>query len=178
MVQGEVAVLPSEFYKSLVDDLFDAVYTVDSAGAITYWNASSERLTGYSATQMLGQEHALTPFINGQEGSEADRQHGKGIARVLETGTPGTCKGYVYRQNGQRVPAQSHIASLRDKQGHINGAAVVFRDVSALVALEEAHRQVIEMSRRDKLTGLFNRAAITDLLKAEIARARRYGQGL
>lgn len=177
MAQGGATTLPKEFYKTLLDELFDAVYTVDTAGRITYWNESSHRLTGYTAAQMLGQLWQRTAFAGG-ESTEADSKANGGIVTVLETGMPGTWKGYVQRQNGQRVPIQSHIAPLRDEQGHVNGAVVVFRDVSALVALEAAHRQVIEMSRKDQLTGLLNRAAITGLLEAEIDRARRYKQQL
>ena len=170
--------LPAEFYKSLLDQLFDAVYTVDAEGVITYWNESARRLTGYAADQMLGQQYRRTAFASGDEGDEGHAEHDGGIAIALKAGMPGTWKGYVQRQNGQRIPIQSHIAPLHKEQDRIAGAVVVFRDASALVALEDAHRQVIEMSRKDQLTGLFNRAAITALLKAEIDRARRYHQDL
>ena len=50
--------LGGAFYKALLDSLFDAVYTVDRRGVISYWNQSCERITGYTAADVLGQSLA------------------------------------------------------------------------------------------------------------------------
>jgi PAS domain S-box-containing protein len=42
------------FYKSLTDNLYDGVYFVDTNRKITYWNKGAERITGYSAQQIIG----------------------------------------------------------------------------------------------------------------------------
>ena len=169
--------MTGEFYKALLDCLFDAVFTVDKQGCITYWNESCARISGFSSGEMLGRHCRETVFGSkkGSAGQEAGRC---GIEMVLETGLPGTWKGCVRRKNGQRIPVESHISVLRDEVGEITGAVEVFRDVSAHVALEDAHRQLLQLSKEDQLTGLFNRSAINDLLSAEIERSRRYRQSL
>ena len=43
--------LNENFYKFLLDSIFDAVYTVDVDGRIVYWNESCERITGYTAEE-------------------------------------------------------------------------------------------------------------------------------
>ena len=43
-----------DFYKELVDNLYDGVYFVDRDRRITYWNKGAERITGYSAPQVIG----------------------------------------------------------------------------------------------------------------------------
>jgi diguanylate cyclase (GGDEF)-like protein/PAS domain S-box-containing protein len=163
------------FYKTLLDSLFDAVFTVDSHGTITYWNESCSRLTGYTTAEMVGQNYSSTPLAYAEE--HEDSQSG-GIQIVMETGMPGTWKGYLRRKNGQRIPIESHVSPLRNNQGEAVGAVEIFRDISAHVSLEQAHQQVLQMSRKDLLTGLYNRAAISELLKAEIERSRRYRQPL
>jgi diguanylate cyclase (GGDEF)-like protein len=125
---------------------------------------------------MVGQPYGHTPLAQGAEPETASPT--AGIRIVMETGMPGTWKGYLRRKNGQRVPIESHVSPLRDENGGIVGAVEIFRDVSAHVALQQAHQQVLMMSRRDLLTGLANRAAISELLKAEIERSRRYRQSL
>lgn len=170
--------LSTDFYKMLLDSIFDAVYTVDAHCCITYWNASSERLTGYSAEEMLGRHFRLTPFAYPDERDKEQESRRSGIEIVLETGMAGTWKGYVRRKNGQRIPVESHISPIRNEKGTVIGAAEVFRDISAQVALQDAHRQVLQMSRKDQLTGLYNRSAMTELLKAEVDRSRRYDQSL
>lgn len=167
--------LGDDFYKTLLDCLFDAVFTVNVDGIITYWNDGCVRLTGFSSDEVMGLCYRKAPFYwSDQEGGS---QTG-GIQMVLERGMPGTWKGYVNRKNGQRIPVDSHIAPLQDKQGSIIGAVEVLRDISAHVALEQAHQQVLQISRRDQLTGLNNRGALNELLKAEVGRSRRYQQPL
>ena len=174
------------YYKSLLDCLFDAVYTVDDQGLINYWNAAAQRLTGFSAPEVLGQHYQRAAFMQARSDHEPaepppsdpiDPPHG-GVDIVLTTGTPGTWKGFVRRKNGQRIPVESHISPLPGATGATAGAVAVFRDVSASAALEQAHRDLLEIARRDQLTGMYNRAAIAELLKAEIARSKRYQQPL
>jgi len=169
-------ILPELFYKTLMDSMFDAVYTVDNKGVITYWNASCARITGYSADEMTGQNYHDSTFAFVDENDRSSAKQPDGIQIVLDTAMPGTWKGRIRRRNGQRLPIESHISPLCDQDGQVIGAVAVFRDVSAQVALEEAHVELLKMSRHDQLTGLFNRNAIGELLQAEIERSRRYHQ--
>lgn len=41
-----------DFYKNIIDNLYDGVYFVDRDRIITYWNKGAERITGYSAAQI------------------------------------------------------------------------------------------------------------------------------
>jgi PAS domain S-box-containing protein len=43
-----------DFYKEIIDNLYDGVYFVDRERLITYWNKGAERITGYSAAQTIG----------------------------------------------------------------------------------------------------------------------------
>jgi len=166
--------LSGEFYKTLLDSLFDAVYTVDQSGQVTYWNQSCVRLTGYQSDEVIGHDLRDSCFVQDENSRKEDQRRGVDI--VLETGMPGTWKGYIRRKNGQRIPVESHLSAIRDGDGNITGAVEVLRDISALQSLETAHRQLLQMSRKDQLTGLYNRAAISEFLKAEIERSRRYQQ--
>ena len=44
--------LNEDFYKKLLDNLFDAVYFVELHRKITYWNKSAESLTGYKGSEI------------------------------------------------------------------------------------------------------------------------------
>ena len=174
MTCTETTVLPEPFYKSLMDSIFDAVYTVNNHGIITYWNHSCTRITGYTADEMIGQQYraAFSPNLS----EPADQQGHLDI--VLKTGMPGAWKGYISRKTGQRIPIESHISPIRDDAQNIIGVAQVFRDISAQIALEQSHLELVKISRNDQLTGLYNRSAIGELLKAEIERSLRYRQPL
>jgi len=171
--------MTGDFYKTLLDSIFDAIYAVDVDGRIVYWNESCSRITGYSVEEMLGQRYNETTFTYDDTGGHNPGAHNNtGIAIVLKTGMSGTWRGYVQRKNGQRIPIESHVSVMHNQSGLVIGAVEVFRDISAYVSLEDAHRQVLQVSRKDQLTGLYNRTAINELFKAEIERSRRYNQSL
>ena len=39
--------LTDDFYKGLLDNLYDGVYFVERNRGIVYWNKGAERITGY-----------------------------------------------------------------------------------------------------------------------------------
>ena len=43
-----------DFYKDIIDNLYDGIYFVDRDRVITYWNKGAERITGYPAAQTIG----------------------------------------------------------------------------------------------------------------------------
>ncbi|GAB4497423.1 MAG: hypothetical protein OHK0052_08980 [Anaerolineales bacterium] len=45
--------ISSEFYKNLLDNLYDGVYFVNPRREITYWNQGAARITGYTAQQTM-----------------------------------------------------------------------------------------------------------------------------
>jgi diguanylate cyclase (GGDEF)-like protein/PAS domain S-box-containing protein len=169
--------LPEQFYKTLLDSLFDAVYTVDLDGRITYWNDSCSRITGYASQEMIGKRYRDTAFAFNRSDAEGASRPPM-ILSVLTAAMPGTWKGYIQRKNGQRIPVMAHISPLFDQTGAVIGAVEVLQDISTQIALEEAHRQLLHISRRDMLTGLYNRSSISEQLKAELERSRRYQQPL
>ena len=61
-----------DFYKNIIDNLYDGVYFVDRDRTITYWNKGAERIAGYSAAQAIGRRcrdnllnHVLTVVERG-----------------------------------------------------------------------------------------------------------------
>ena len=47
--------MPTEaMFKNIVDNIYEGVYFVDLERRITYWNRGAERITGYSAAEVVG----------------------------------------------------------------------------------------------------------------------------
>ena len=44
----------NDFYKNILDNLYDGIYFVDRDRVITYWNKDAERSIGYSTAQTGG----------------------------------------------------------------------------------------------------------------------------
>ena len=176
MLRQDNPLLSCEFYQALLDNLFEALYVVDQHESIVYWNKGCEQLTGYTALEMVGQPYRQTAIAY-QKGMNPDQTKQRpGIVRVLETQVPGKWKGSIQRKNGQTVQVKSHITPIILDNGQIAGAVEVLRNMTSQLTLEQAHLKILEISRIDQLTGLYNRCAITEFFKAEVERSVRYQQ--
>lgn len=94
-----------KFYQDLLDQMSDGVYFVTVDRRITYWNGGAERITGYSAQEVLGHSCAegILRHVNG-----AGRQlclQGCPLVAVMEDGQPRQAKVYLHHKGGQRVPS-------------------------------------------------------------------------
>ncbi len=49
----------NEFHKAIVDNLSDGVYYVDRDRRIAYWNRGAERISGFSAAEVIGRRRDL-----------------------------------------------------------------------------------------------------------------------
>ena len=63
-------ILGGDFYKTLLDSLFDAVFTVDTDGQIQYWNHACERLTGYNSEVIMGQHYGTLSIDSSDESTD------------------------------------------------------------------------------------------------------------
>ena len=41
-------------YRTLLDNTYEGIYFVDAARKITFWNKGAERITGFTAAEVIG----------------------------------------------------------------------------------------------------------------------------
>jgi diguanylate cyclase (GGDEF)-like protein len=75
------------------------------------------------------------------------------------------------RRNGDDLPVEGSMAPIHDRNGHPTGTVLVFRDVSAARAMT---LQITHSAHHDSLTGLPNRAHLTERISTAISFARRH----
>ena len=141
------------FYKAL-DLLAEAVIVTDASGAITYLNASAERLSATSAAQALGK--GLDEIVSLVE--EADRRLiAEPVRQTLAGGAAvnlGRRALLVSRTDGSERSIELSASPVRDPAGRLTGALVLLHDVSELRGIA---RQMSYQATHDALTGLVNR---------------------
>lgn len=128
----------------------DAILITDEALHIVFVNRAAERLTGYSAAELLGQSPMLlrsglheSQFYEALENSLSQGQEFQGT--------------FINRhKSGALYYAEQSIAVLRDASGLIRHYVGVSKDITQRVQREQALR---EQAHRDQLTGLLNRHA-------------------
>ncbi len=132
----------------------DAVISTDMDGRITFMNAAAEQLTGWRVAEVEGQpldtvfrivnEHTGSPVESPVTGALRD-----GAVRRLATGTE------LIARDGRHLPIDDSGAPIRDEQGRLVGAVLVFRDITVRRAAE---REV--QASREELRGTLE--SITD----------------
>jgi len=126
--------LPDFDPASLIDSLADGVYITDAERKILLWNRAAERITGWSAAEVVGR----TCFDNilchiDKDGRCLCGQESCPLHRSVVTGKPSEAPLLVFalHRSGERVPVEVTVAPLRDRHGLTIGGIEVFRDASA-----------------------------------------------
>jgi len=123
-------------FRLLVEAVKDyAIFLLDPDGRVISWNAGAERIKGYTADEILGQE--FTRFY--QPDDIAAGLPAEMLARAARDGrTQG--RGWRVRKDGRRFYAQVTITALFDGQGQLIGYAKITQDVTDELEAERARR--------------------------------------
>ncbi|MDP2286405.1 MAG: EAL domain-containing protein, partial [Pseudohongiella sp.] len=148
----------------------DGIVGVDASGKITFLNARTEDMFGYSQQELVGEKiEMLLPI------SMRDRHsHLRAEYVRTPTGRPmSTTRGLVgRRKDGQEVPLD---IALGFHQGIHGGQITAFiRDVTERQKLEA---EMLHRANHDLLTGLPNRALLRERLERALVQARRQQSG-
>jgi PAS domain S-box-containing protein len=110
-----------------------AIYTLDSVGKVLNWNAGAERLKGYRAEEIIGQNFSI--FY-----PEEDRIAGKPLEKLKIAAAKGqaTDEGWRIRKDGSRFWAEVIVTALHDESGKLLGFSKVTHDISVRKKAEEA----------------------------------------
>ncbi len=115
----------TDFYKNIIDNLYDGVYFVDRDRMITYWNKGAERISGYSAGQVIGRR-CRDNLLNHVTANGVELCHDHcPLAAVMEDGRPREAEVYLHHADGHRVPVMVRATALRDEGGNIVGAVEI-----------------------------------------------------
>jgi PAS domain S-box-containing protein len=134
----------------------DAIFTKNLEGVVETWNASAERLFGYTADEIVGRPVLLLiPPDRGDEEAQilARLRSGQPVERME---TLRVAKG------GRHIRVLISVSPLRDRDGHIVGASTVVHDITDIVEAREAlgrERQLLKTT----LTSIGDGVIVTDV---------------
>jgi PAS domain S-box-containing protein len=136
-------------FRLLVESVTDyAIYMLDPEGLIVTWNAGAERLKGYKAEEVLGQNYSI---FSQPEDAEA----GVPARELVVAAREGRYEIETWRRrkDGTRFWAMVTLSAIRGRGGELRGFASVVRDMTAkkddealqsLNALLEHYRIIVE----------------------------------
>jgi diguanylate cyclase (GGDEF)-like protein/PAS domain S-box-containing protein len=156
-----------ELLQVTLQSIGDAVVTTDVRGHVTWLNPVAERLTGWSSDEAQGLPAAQIFRIVDEETRQPARD--PVAACLLEGRVVGLApQTLLLSRDGREYGVEDSAAPIRDADGTLLGAVLVFHDVT------EQRRLGVEMRFRathDALTGLHNREEIEARLREALADA-------
>jgi diguanylate cyclase (GGDEF)-like protein/PAS domain S-box-containing protein len=161
-------------YPDLLDKMPDAVYFVDSAKKITYWNKAAEKVTGYRESEVMGKSCADNILVHVDDRGESLCLGKCPLAATMADGISREAEVYLHHKNGHRVPVLVRVSPLRDVHGNIIGGAELFTDNSSKEAMILRIKELEELAMIDTLTRLANRRYIESELEVRIQEKSRY----
>lgn len=124
----------ARYWKTIVETLQDGLMVVDSGGNIVAVNPAAEKLTGYSAEELVGSNCRELNCT----GCDVFNQ---GVAekwcKLFLAGEVRAKKCVIVRKDGRAVQIIKNASVLRDSDGHAIGAVETFTDLSEVVRQQQ-----------------------------------------
>ena len=125
---------PNASSDQILGSLNDGVYAVNLEREIFYWSGSAERITGWSAEDVVGKHchDAILCHID-KDGHPLCGQEHCPLHRAMVTDQSSTTPIIVFAQSkdGPRIPMRVSVAPIRDEAGEVIGGVETFRDLTA-----------------------------------------------
>ncbi len=139
--------------QTTLESIGDGAFSVDASGKIVFFNKVAEEISGYKTIEVIGKQYrSALRFILEKDDSEnytfIEEVFAKGIISRIGNNT------VLLTKEGDRVPVEDSAAPLKDADGKVVGAVVVFRDVTKARELEKTKTNFISVASHQLRTPL------------------------
>ncbi len=168
-------VIEKHLLESILDTLYDGVYSVDLDCRMTYWNQAASKMAGFSPDEVIGKCCSEKILLHVDERGVDLCSTGCPLKAAMRDGQPREANLFLHHKNGHRVPVKVRCTPVRDEQGKIIGGVEVFNESVAEETMREKMQQLEQMAYVDALTQVFNRRYMEALLRQRCDELSRYG---
>jgi PAS domain S-box-containing protein len=129
-----------EKYRLLLDGVQDyAIFTLDPHGMVASWNAGAERIKGYKADEIIGQN-----FSRFYPQNDIDQGKPKAELQMAAATGRSEVEHWRVRKDGSRFWANVVITAARNSSGSLLGFSEISRDISERKETEAKYRGLLE----------------------------------
>jgi phosphoserine phosphatase RsbU/P len=117
----------------LLNLLADGAYITDRQRRIVFWNRAAERITGWSAEEVVGKSCQDNILVHvDKDGHQLCGKEHCPLHRSIVTGQPSAAPVLVFAQHKarSRTPVEVMVSPVRDPSGEVIGGIEVFRDLT------------------------------------------------
>lgn len=143
-----MSTLPHDLPLRILDGSPDAILICDRSGIVRYWNAASERVFGFHASEALGSSmNLIIP-------ERLRPRHWTRWEDAVRTGVTRYGEGQLLavpalHKDGRRISIEFSIQFVKDTEGQTKWVVAVIRDVTDRYLREKALRAQMAASRQD-----------------------------
>lgn len=163
------------WYRYLVNNSLDIIYTLDTEGRFTFLNKAAESMLGCSKAELLGKHYSVIVHdedVLGVARVFNERRTGERATRGVELRLKHTDDSRLHNLK-QFVPVELNAMGMYDRNGDAQrfiGTYGMVRNISDRKRVEKA---IAYQAYHDLLTGLPNRSLFQDRLTQAIHQAKR-----
>lgn len=161
-------------YRDLLDSLYDGVYLLDRNRVIRYWNKAAERISGFTAKEVIGRSCAddILMHINSDGCNLCEK--GCPVTETLKNCKRHEDVVFLRHKSGHRIQVHIRCSPIYDDQNNVIGVVESFYEANKIRELE---REIVSLKHDafvDTLTGLYNRRHIIKQLEGSMDEFHRY----
>ncbi len=163
-----------DIYEKIIENLHDGLFFINQDNIITYWNNAAERITGYSAEEIIGKSYTETLLSYYDANGEIIGNNFCTIQTAISEALQVETDLYIIHKNGKKIPVSVRVSTLKDNNDRIIGTIELFTDISTKTVNELRIRELEKMALIDNLTMLANRHYIERELKSRFEEKKRF----
>ncbi|MCW9024725.1 MAG: EAL domain-containing protein [Gammaproteobacteria bacterium] len=159
-----------EHINVLLDSTREGIIGVDMQMCCTFLNRAATDILGYDSEDLHCQDIYELIHHSNEQGFQIERDKSRIFRSIKEQRGFHINKENFCTKKGYCIQVEYSVNPMYEK-GKINGAVVVFRNISDALAMES---QMDYIATHDTLTGLVNRYEFEQILSQALATAKQY----
>ncbi len=157
IIIGRIMDFDSRFYNTILENLDEGVYYVDTNRKILFWNQAAEKITGFSKKEVEGHRcyDNILEHVDDQGANMC--KTGCPLAKTIVDGECRSSNFFMHHKDGHRMPVSMRVMPIINPEGMILGAVEVFSPEESKISDQEKIKELAKLAYLDETTGLPNK---------------------